>query len=353
MPRILFIIHGMGVHADGWSDAIVQKLDEVSGRYEAFRAKPFSDRITIHPVGYDAILSAERARWGDAAAGLRDHLQVQGISLGAGADILDWLATAQKGESSFFWSHLIDVLLYRYVDAVTRQVRLHVIESMARALRDAQAQGEVTEASVLAHSLGTSVAHDALALLGSVPVGGSRAFTAAEGYRFSNLFMLANVSRVLQTDPGPYSSVVYPQSQDRPGGYLLRYYNFRHEYDPVPLVRPFAPVGWLSHFVNLVQLSHLHAFNVHGFEHYLDSPAVHVPILNAMLGRRIPAEEQLQAERDYPPVAGLPCPEKVASFVLQARRMVDLVRGSEDPKRLVIAGSQFLSLAQEMKDACL
>jgi hypothetical protein len=267
--------------------------------------------------------------------------------------VLDWLSSAGSDEKHFFWSHTVDVLLYRYVDAVTKQVRLHVMTEMAKALRDAMTGGQITEASVLAHSLGTSVTHDALALLGTLPLGGSVAFTAAAGFRFTNLFTLANVSRVLETDPGVFTSVVHPGTQDEPKGYVRRYFDFRHAFDPIPAVRSFGPVGWGSRFEAVTGLDHLREFNVHGYEHYLDNPRVHIPILKAVFGRKISAEEEEEAIAAYVPVAGLDCPAEIDRFRNSVRQLIALVKDTGDPKRLVIAGAQFLSLAKEVRDACV
>ena len=353
MARVLFLVHGMGVHGADWASEVRTTLGEVASRYDKYDTpEAFFAKVEIVPVTYDSVFAEQLARWQDAADDLKAFTEAERVNLGTGTAFFNWLATATEQENNFFWSHMVDVLLYRYVQDVTKQVRLHVMREIAGALEERMRGGQIVRATVLAHSLGTAVAHDALHGLGSIELDGSRAFMA-ENFAFQSLVTLANVSRVLQTAPGPYESAVFPRTRERPGGYVRRYFDFRHAADPIPAVRPFAPVGWARGLSAVLGLDFFRAFNVHGFSHHLDSPRVHIPLLNALVARSIPADEAEAAISAYPRVAGIGCAAELASFVDRAKGLVALVRGTDDPMRLVIAGAQFLAAAKAARDACL
>jgi hypothetical protein len=126
--------------------------------------------------------------------------------------------------------------------------------------------------------------HDALAHLTTEPINGSGAYLAAKGWRLDNLFMVANVSRVLHRLTVPfYRSSVRCEFAPGDGDAGIRHYaSFRHSLDPIAAVRAFTPAGWGSRFMP-VSVEHLLEWNVHGLEHHLRHPDVHVPILNRLL----------------------------------------------------------------------
>ncbi len=342
----------MGVHGDDWVTPVRTQLCDVATRYDRFDTpSALTEDVDIVPITYDHVFTGQLERWREAADDLRSFTEQEGINLGQSHFLFDWLSGATETESNAFWSHVVDVLLYRYVQDVTKQVRLHVMRDIAAALAERMQGGTPVEATVLAHSLGTAVAHDSLHLLGSLALDGSEAFMA-RNFTFTSLFTLANVSRALQTAPGPYESIVYPITPERPGGYLRRYFDFRHAVDPIPAVRPFSPVGWISRFHAVLGLDYFRDFNVHGFAHYLDSPRVHIPLLNTLVPFAIPEEEADAAIAAYPRVEGIDCLAVLDAFAERARQIVSLVANTDDPKRLVIAGAQFLAAAQEALDAC-
>ncbi len=349
MPKLLFLVHGMGVHGSDWSAPVRAKLVETASRYAAFRnGPPFDQRVEIVPVTYDGVFTGMLQQWRGSSDALAAFAHENALPI---PTTLAWLNSAPDTDKAFFWSHAVDVLLYRFNSMATRQARLLLMSTIAAKLVKAMEGGDAVEASVMAHSLGTSVAHDALAILGSEPQDGSRAFLAGN-FRFENFFAVANVSRVLQTAPRVYDSVVHPATVAPPTAYLTRYYNFRHLVDPFPAASAFAPSGWGEDYRPVEGLDHIRDFNVHDFEHYLDAPAVHIPIINGILGPVIPQQEKREAVARYAAEPGLPCADRVRAFVAAGRELIDLVKDSEQPERLLIAGCRFLAAAREARDAC-
>lgn len=197
--------------------------------------------------------------------------------------MLGWLESADETEKNFFWTHVVDVILYRFFSIVT-----------------------------------------------------------------ANIFMCANVGRVLETQPKVYQSVVCP-----PGvgvtSYVDAYYNFRHRFDPFAMVRPFAPVGWdPSRFITVENCEKVLQFNVHGLDHYLDDPRVHVPIIRALAGDWcITAAQEHAAIAAYDAKEEPPCIGELLAFKAKAQKISALAQTGADPIALAIAGSQFLAAAQE------
>lgn len=348
MARLLFLFHGMGVHDGGWSQEVTAKLDDVASRYPYFSGKKLSQQVQWVPVGYDQVFNTQRAAWGQAADALEAGLLAQGISA---TRLIGWLTTASQTERAFFWTHAVDVLLYRFFEQIRREVIARVLEQIATALEAAMQGGEIAQASVLAHNLGTSVAHDCLAYLGSQPIAGSSAYLA-DNFQFANVFMLANVSRILQTDRRADQSVVRPASAPPPG-YCDRYYNFRHAFDPIPAVQAFTPGGWGADYRTETGLRHFierYRYNVHGYTHYLDHPKVHIPLIRGLLGAVIPEPEAQAAIAGYADVqVTKPC---LVALQHQLEALKESFEASDDPLDLVIASAKSLAAIKEAADAC-
>ncbi len=356
MARLLFVVHGMGCHDPDWCGGIVDTLNSAASRYAAFAGRtPFTrgdagpDEVKIVQIRYDDVFDAWRASL-DANTGALQQAVAAGQVVFPGAEaLLGWLNTAPEDDRQFFWSHVVDVLLYRFTFKAG-EVRARVMQQIATALTDAMQSGEAVEASVMAHSLGTSVAHDSLALLGTTPLDGSTAFMTPR--LFKNLFMIANVSRVLQSPTlGVYETIVRPRTA-APDGYVDAYFNVRHRLDPFPAVAPFAPQAWGNRYVEIGGLDHLRQFNVHDFGHYLDAPRVHIPIFNNLFGVVVRSDERRAAEAVYDALPMPPCPEQVRQFKARVEQTIELLKTGVAPAQLLVAASQFLALAKEVQDAC-
>ncbi len=364
MSKLLFAIHGMGENAEGWAVPIRDTLNALAGQYEAFagRPAPFAlvgpdadlpalgpDTIALVPVRYDGVFDVWRQQLGASVDELRAFVGSGEIALPEGAGrLLDWLDTAPPDERHYFWAYALDVLLYRYT-LKAGEVRVRVMQQIAGALGRAMAGGSAVQASVLAHSLGTAVAHDSLATLGTDPLGNPPNGAFRVPRLFHSVWMMANVSRILQSDRPVYQSIVCPVSA-RATGYTDLYVTARHALDPIPLVEPFAPEAWGSGFADL-RLTTVRDFNVHAFEHYLGAPQVHVPLLNNLFGMVVPEGEFDRAVQRDSGAAGPPCVEEVKEFVHRAAALVDLFR-SRSVLELAIGASQFMALVARMRQAC-
>ncbi|MCK6445318.1 MAG: hypothetical protein L6Q99_02910 [Planctomycetes bacterium] len=282
---LLFVVHGMGVHAPGWEAEVRTKLEEVAGRYSGHAANPAGlwNDLELVPVGYDDILSDAIDRWRTNAGGIADFARRNAQLEGLDADFLEKFANE---DPNFFWTHVCDVLLYRFFELYRKAIRARVAKQIVDRVRQLP-NDAFDDCSVLAHSLGTAVTHDTLHLLATSTFGGASKPYGVLNSRFRAIVMLANTSRVLQTEFKAYDSVVRGGSRTSKVSNCSQFMSWRHEWDPICLVRRFAPDKWPTTFNWIDSVSHFREANVHGFTHYLDNPRIHIPLLELALGKAI------------------------------------------------------------------
>ena len=294
--QLLFLIHGIGVHETDWAEEVdgpIKTLQKVSRQYASFQSKALEERVEFVPIHYDEIFQEIVSQYQKDAT-QAEQLDPTGCLRGA----LSWMDAAGEKEKNFLWSHVADLAMYRFIPVYRQRVRSHVIAEIADRIEKAfEADGSAT-CSVLAHSMGTAVAHDSLHLLGTVRWGDRTNPFNPSHWRFNHLFMVANTSRLLQTEDGEmkkaYESIVRPGPVEDPNSYCATYWNVRHEADPVPFPRMFAPVGWTNYTPILVR--HYYDPNIHNLSHYLINPSIHIPILRKLTTpKAVTPEEEIAA----------------------------------------------------------
>jgi hypothetical protein len=269
VKQVLFLIHGMGNSANAglgkadsalWGEDVKERLLE---DLEPFR-NVNSASLQVIPVLYDDVFRSHVERWSELADSL------VGTPL---ASLTDWMRDTDSQD--FLWGSIGDVVLYRAFAEVREHVLTHVARQM---IRHVHRLGRTDyEYSVLAHSLGTAVAHDAIHKLATVAIDGNTSLQPPN-FRFKNFFALANVSRLVWLTDGDF----YRDTRVRPPNCGLpadacaveHYASFRHIADPVPSIVRFQRKDWdRAHFWSL-ELRHYRELNVHAFTHYLAHPAV-------------------------------------------------------------------------------
>ncbi len=287
--HLLFLVHGMGEFPEGWSRDVQGTLEKAYKQYPQIKFIAFSRRFQCHEIRYDDEFQALRRLWSEQAQGLGDFIAGQGIT----DEILRRLNRLGEliDKDTFVTTHIVDVLLYRFA----RQTASAVRDSVRRQILDVLAGQDGSQGltwSVIAHSLGTSVIHDALHGLYSDTALAARGSLGAVT-RPRAVVMVANVSRVLQSDVRVYHSLVRPGAPD--DQHVARHFvNCRHEWDPFPAPRAFRPKpDWPSAEIReqglfrQVDTNAIEQLNVHGFTHYLRNPKVHAAIFNALLDREL------------------------------------------------------------------
>jgi len=311
MPHRLLLVHGMGRHDDDWAAPVIQTLKNLYDGFDRdpplLTRKPFEVRIQPVPIRYDHVFRDILKEWADNNESLASHADLLGAD--AVSRLTGWLDNADL--DTFAWTHAADVLLYRGFSLVRERVKVSVANQLAVAIEDAIEADDSW--SVLAHSLGAPVLMDSLHALfveefpDDVPTG-----FEPQNAQAVLVMMVANVSRLLQTVPLAYESTVQPGeagSQDR--GCQL-YLNPAHFLDPFLVPKPFDPEAWPdlepvpNELYRRIVVRHIHEANVHSLEHYLEHPAVHIPLFRALTWKSsIPISQEEQKLEGFPPFGDL------------------------------------------------
>ena len=309
MPKhALVFVHGMGDFADGWHKDAWDVLTSAFAHYDAFKGRAvLSDLVEPVPTIYSTLLVNLREQWKSDAKSFKDTLvnQMDRADVSESANVqkqVDTVANyAGAGKDSFIWTHAMDVVLYRFESTIRQATNV----SLARQILDRATTMDFSGWSIVAHSMGTAVAHNTLQALYTTPLVDGKPPLKTVETRPKVLAMIANVSRVLQL---PALKVF--SSNVCPGSPLLdracdTYLNVRHQWDPFTVPQPFLPdpswpdpVTFNSSQYQHIRPSHLvlkQYKEVHDLDFYLKNPRVHVPIFRGIFGQDVIPDAELTA----------------------------------------------------------
>lgn len=273
----LILLHGMGKPESAMFEDWETSLANLHDSY-AEPGDEFANQFKCVPINYDSFFEDRRKAWLEQVKKILDS----GVALPVNDLTLEDLEPIT--EDNFFATHLMDVLLYRFDSLVADEIRDHVCERMLHVIRNRPAG---TKVSILAHSLGTSIAHDAINVMYHPPQGHPKAKLTTGNFRFHAIIQLANVSRALETKWSAFNSFVQPGVADSGDGQYAttRMLSASHKFDPLTALRGFTPIdNWPNaetvkeKRVVLATPSIIRHWNVHDFSHYLNDPRVHIPM---------------------------------------------------------------------------
>lgn len=292
--HILFLIHGMGKFEQGWEKPVIKKLKT---SYKALglesRKGPLESLTDFVPIKFDTVFEDLRNQWRQANKTLTAQLA---LVPGLGDSLIGKIGefTNFGTDDTFINTHLLDVIMYRFLpDTVAPDVEHQVMKQITEKI---QADGG-RPWSVMAHSLGTSVATNSLYRLfttGSTVNGDVVPPLMAETHAPRSLMMLANVSRVLERRDGVYEGPVRPGGANGNKTLCREYISVKNIFDPFLMPVPFeqgqggkdwvwkGPAGRKTDYHPLL-VKHVKQLNVHAWDHYLDNPAVQIPTFEAIL----------------------------------------------------------------------
>lgn len=307
IKQYVFCVHGIGdwdhkAAADqslpqwviDWRDA----LWEIMQRYRYFRYLELDDVIEFLPITYNDHFLERITQWSDLSTALLDLGPT-----GPGMEALSWIRhlDANQAESDlakFFWSHGLDVALW-WLSAHDRNAIIAKVVGQLDAglnqILDTDATASAARIHLFAHSMGTSVGHDAIAVLAGNEKTAKR--WGPSKFRFGSVHQIANVSRLLEPFRAPddgigldgfraYRSLVRPQATSAQTGACLQLLNYANVFDPITWPCAYRPMFWDgANFSPLVEDRLMDPKQVHEFRHYIESPRFHVPMLRALYGR--------------------------------------------------------------------
>lgn len=346
--HVLFLVHGMGdnVGADGgierdWHDRARATLASLYEQYRILGMVPFDERFEVVPIHYDAVFNDLISHWADQSAALK----ASGVPLtGIVERTFDWLDQGAQQDDNFAWTHVADVVLYRFFPLVRQRVKAHVGKSLLAALKPDSA-GAVTSWSVISHSLGCVVTHDVLhAMDATTPGEPGISILDAMVPSATLVAMISNVSKVMENDISVYDSQVAPPTGIRPNTACFHYLNVNNRFDPFIVPERFDPKDdpvWKAAkqaktFLD-VRIDSVHEANTHSFANYLANPNCHIPLFEHVAGRgSISGSEKTAALESF---------RKVASDTLldQAKQ---LLKNSRAPSWFEVVGRYFAFLRQ-------
>ena len=269
---ILIMTHGMGSSTSAsFKKEVVDAFQHAYNQYPSFENKDIEELIDIEVIEYNSILETHRQAMAEEAASVASVLA--GIP---GQNVTQELTTKltqyteKFGADKFFYTHLLDVLFYRFT-VLGELCRIRVGKAIIKAVQERGA----ANVHILGHSLGTAVVHDALASAYSEGFDIDNEITALspEMHKLASVHFVANVARVLESFVNVEQSIVKPHT-----GCTYAYREYRHRYDPFTRVRPFNPPAsppWQPEPYKLIQTNRIAQLNTHDVAHYIKNPAVH------------------------------------------------------------------------------
>lgn len=342
---LVFAVHGMGEHEEGWSSELIDALDEAvaAGKYTAIQAelkakqkKSVKDLIDLRPITYGGVFSDLLKNWAENAKDAIDRAQDlperQKIERGMG-----WLQENGESKDDFVWTHLLDVFFWLTSSYVRAMVKNVVAAELSKrvAERRKKDKGKRVQISLVAHSLGTVVVRDTLNDMYSG--GWITERWSPESIQFDSYHAIANVCELLHFGgPSPYEGYVRPAP---PAQSAVLYFNdYRHALDPFTLIRPFTPPDWSRQLYDQVGVQHIRGADVHAIKHYVQHPSVHIRILRSWFGYGcVSGDEESAAQAAFKDIP-LNDPDQIVKIVEEAAALaqrdftlspdlVDLLKG--------------------------
>lgn len=283
MPKHqIFIVHGMGQYTADWSKSTVEILQKQFGAYPMAKALEMDTAFEFAEINYSTVFDKWREQWANDAQTKSNQLLEGGLSGGV-IDELNNAASVASGDH-FFQTHVLDVLFFRFIAQMAEEVTLEVLTQMDKHL--SKFGHDPVDYSIVCHSLGTSVAYQALHAGLSDPNSLLRSRLPV------NFISVANCAKLLWGRRGDVFTPTMGPSSFSHRGMCDRFLNFGHELDPVWQVDAFhaPPDRWfwepaqraLTYQHALLPAEDVQKENIHSLSHYLSHPLVHVPIIHAL-----------------------------------------------------------------------
>ncbi|MDO6447182.1 hypothetical protein Q4493_15530 [Colwellia sp. 1_MG-2023] len=295
---VLILMHGVGVHtSDSFKAEVVEAAKKALKRYPSYQQLDFEAEFeAIHSISYDSEFEAMREAISNSASTIENYIKQH---LG-GVDIPNLASQlinidASLGQDRFINTHALDVLLY--LSLFGEKVRGYVNTELLTIFKRYPIG---TPIHLVCHSLGTSVAHDALNELFTFGEPDDTQLRAQD-YRLHSYWTFANVSNLVTSVSGLTSGL---NSKIKPGseGVISEFYNIYHELDPIcfDIFKRFDPPNnnsWIDN--NTYSSSYRKIVNkdvsrkdTHSIQGYIEDPNVSYPFFYTLIESFDPSQEE-------------------------------------------------------------
>ena len=302
--QVLILLHGMGVHtSESFKKEVVDGANNALKRYASYKDINFNDKVHIRSISYDHLFENMRKEMKESGSGIQEFIKnkLGGVNLPGYFDELLNIE-ASLGDDEFIYTHVLDVIFY--ISLLSESVRLYVCKKILEVMSDYQ---ETTSFNILAHSLGTAVAHDALDKLFTTGPSTNIELNVDE-HKLRSIWLIANVSNIITHFSGltgPYESLVKPGE----GGCTVKLYNGFNRFDPFTLkvFKRFDPDNsnnWLEDAAFKFRYKRLKTekvsrANTHDIMGYLEDPVICHPFLNHFFDFKPDENEKATGDAAY------------------------------------------------------
>ena len=320
MKRVVFLLHGVGRHEDGWSGPFQTRFKALVKGLEAdgeFDPDPLIDELentVFHELWYDDLYQKF------VEIMLEREQEFIGALKFAGLTKLAKVFTTDSEDEDFVRDNIFDILLYRVMPEHRLMTRKKLaLEMMGKVLEHGIDDVQYT---LIAHSLGTAVAHDTLHEMATE---NGSPLKLGLTFSFRNLIMLANTSALLRNDFDPRESLIRPFIAPSDPGYTRFYWNFSHRWDPVAQIYSYEGYmkGQPSKRYTYTTISHFQSASIHAITHYLNDPAVHVRMFAGIYGKELVPDAYVKVMSEVAPK------KKLAQKAIDA--LIDEIRPAIQP----------------------
>ena len=327
--NIVFVMHGIGEYDQDWladHSSAAYQLRRAAKDYGFFEGKSLDTYVEFVPILYDDVFKRILKHWHDLGGELAAAVPNMP---GAAEKAVNLLQQADGDQWAIQFAG--DVVLYWGFRLFQQRVILRVLAQITEKIAETITADDVVPGyHVLAHSLGTAVAHDALHHLGTedwlaalkqAPLDADADAEAKaerdryvnsvaqlrdklgvanplhpKRFQFESVTMLSNVSGLIHPSESPYHSIVRPGTSNDESAYTQNYVNVNHKYDPVSLAGNFKmPQSWTLQGGYDLRVDHVLDVNIHGAAHYVAHPNVHLRLLQFYVDPYAAGSEDLKA----------------------------------------------------------
>ena len=153
--HIVFLLHGMGDSSSGWSQPLQEQLHKKYKNYKVSESIKLKNKCEFKELNYNHIFTSHIEKWSSNGRAVESQLEASGAT----SKTLSWLASISQAtaKKEFLSTHVLDVILYRYIKGIQSQIISHLSSSIVGTLNAHSVPGTVPSWSVICHSLGTAV----------------------------------------------------------------------------------------------------------------------------------------------------------------------------------------------------
>jgi hypothetical protein len=280
---IILVIHGMGTHMPGdLKKDIAEGLNEAAKNF-GLSDFDINDKVEFFQFNYSTFLDEIRQRDADHASSIAEHLALLKAH-GLGENIVTKLTEffADFDEDDMLYTHWMDVIYYGLMfwgEKIRVDFAKKINDVMIEANRGAR------DVHIIAHSLGTAVAHDTLAKLfrKDVDITSKVPGLDIDKFKIKSLWTVANVSRLLNllNDIADPNKSIVNATDDGCCDYLINVRNY------------FDPFTWPKQYnrnegdYQLLEVETVRYWNTHDIKEYMAAPPVAEFLFSYILGIQI------------------------------------------------------------------